>query len=104
MWYQLLNLHMCVAQTIPSGVIEFIESLILSGKLPHQVDLKSNSVLISALLNKRAYWKEIIVDRPAVKMSRASVNGLFLSLTAAGIIKIQSINGKLHWNVCREIP
>jgi hypothetical protein len=87
-----------------SGVIEFIESLILSGKLPHQADLKSNSVLILALLNKSAYWKEIIFDRPAVKISQASINRLFLSLTAAGIIKKQSINGKLHWNVCREIP
>jgi hypothetical protein len=79
-----------------SGVIEFIESLILSGKLPHRVDLKSNSVLISALLNKSAYWKEIIFDRPAVKKYWASIDGLFLSLTTAGIIEIQLINGKLH--------
>ncbi len=39
-----------------------------------------------------------------MKISWASVDRFFLSLTAAGIIKIQSINGKLHWNVCREIP
>ncbi len=39
-----------------------------------------------------------------MKISWASVNGLFFSLTAASIIEIQSINGKLHWNVCREIP
>jgi hypothetical protein len=39
-----------------------------------------------------------------VKISWASVDGLFLSLTAAGIIKIQSIIGELCWNVCCEIP
>jgi hypothetical protein len=60
--------------------------------------------LISALLNKGTYRKEIIFDRPAVKISWPSIDGLFLSLTAAGIIEIQSINGKLHWNVCLEIP
>ncbi len=39
-----------------------------------------------------------------MKISWASIDGLFLSLTAAGIIEIQSINRELHWNVCREIP
>jgi hypothetical protein len=83
-----------------SGVVGFLEFLMLTGKLPVDVDYKDP---ISSLLAGSPFWKETVFDRAACTVSQMQVDALFLSLTAAGIIKLEPKNdSSFQWVVARE--
>ncbi len=69
----------------------------LTGKLPAEVDYKTP---VSSVLATSALWKETILDRNFRKVSRSHVDAFFLSLAAAGILKLEP--KKDSWVVARE--
>ena len=60
-------------------VLAFLEYLIQTGKLPHDIDFK---LLISSILAGSSFWKEIIFDPAPGGISQLQVDTLFLSLLA----------------------
>ena len=77
-----------------SGVVTFLEWLILTTKLPFVIDGKQQ---VSSLLMTSAYWKEIIFDRASTSISQINVDSLFLSLAATGILQIQNSRDGIRW-------
>ena len=82
-----------------SSVELFIEFLMQSGQFPHTVDHKSP---ISTLLALSTFWKEALFDRAAGGISRMHVDSLFLSLIAAGLIKMTMQNNALQFVIAQE--
>jgi hypothetical protein len=82
-----------------SGVVGFLEYLMLIGKLPQDINDKDQ---ISSLLAGSAFWKETIFDRAAGGISRIQVDELFLSLAASGIIQLRPKNDTLQWDIVWE--
>jgi hypothetical protein len=76
----------------------FLEFLMQSGQLP-QVDPK---LPVSAILASNTFWKETLFYRAAGGISRMHVDSLFLSLIAAGMIKMTMQNNALQWVIARE--
>ena len=82
-----------------SSVELFIEFLMQSGQFPHTVDHK---LPISTLLALSTFWKEALFDRAAGGISRTHVDSLFLSLIAAGLIKMTMQNNALQFVIAQE--
>ena len=74
-----------------SSVELFLEFLMQSGQLPQEIDPK---LPVSA--------KETLFDRAAGGIFRMHVDSLFLSLIAAGMIKMTMKNNALQWVIARE--
>jgi len=83
-----------------TSVVSFLEFLMLTGKLPAEVDYKTP---VSSVLATSAFWKETIFDRNFHKVSRSHVDAFFLSLAAAGIFKLEPKKDSLfQWVVARD--
>jgi hypothetical protein len=82
-----------------SSVVLFLEYLMQSGQLPQEIDPK---LPVSAILVGNTFWKETLFDRAAGGIYRMHVDSLFLSLIAAGIIKMSMQNNALQWVIARE--
>ena len=82
-----------------SSVVLFLEFLMQSGQLPQEIDPK---LPVSAILAGNKFWLETIFDRAAGGIYRMHVDSLFLSLIAAGMIKMSMQNNELQWVIARE--
>jgi len=83
-----------------TSVVSFLEFLMPTGKLPNEVDYKTP---VSSVLATSAFWKETIFDRNFHKVSRSHVDAFFLSLAAAGILKLEPKKDSMsQWVVARE--
>jgi hypothetical protein len=80
-------------------VVLFLEFLMQSGQLPQEIDPK---LPVSAILAGNTFWKETLFDRAAGGIYRMHVDSLFLSLIAAGMIKMTMQNNALQWVIARE--
>jgi hypothetical protein len=81
------------------SVVSFLEFLMLTGKLPAEVDYTTP---VSSVLAASAFWKETIFDRNFHKVTRNYVDAFFL-LAAAGILKLEPKKDSLfQWVVARE--
>ena len=100
--YRLLHPHhpnsLVVVHRTGGGKL-FLEFLMQSGQLPQAIDPK---VHVSAILASNTFWKETLFDRAAGGISRMHVDSLFLSLIAAGMIKMTMQNNALQWVIARE--
>jgi hypothetical protein len=84
-----------------SGVVSFLEWLIVTTKLPFAVDFK---IQVSSLLMTSEYWKEIVFDKSSSSVTRTNVDCLFLSMAASGILEMQNTNDGIKWVVGRLAP
>jgi len=69
-----------------TSVVSFIEFLMITGKLPEEVDYKNP---VSSLLAESAFWKETVFDKNFLLVSRINVDTFFLSLATNGILKLE---------------
>ena len=63
---------------------------------------RSTKLPVSAILAGNMFWKETLFDRAAGGIYRMHVDSLFLSLIAAGMIKMTMQNNALQWVITRE--
>jgi hypothetical protein len=84
-----------------SSVIEFIEWLTATSKLPFKNEIK---LQVLSFLMASAYWKEMIFDKASGLVSGSNVNALFLSLAAADILEIQNTTERFMWIVGQKAP
>jgi len=59
-----------------TSVVSFIEFLMITGKLPAEVDYKNP---VSSLLAESTFWKETVFDKNFLSVSRINVDAFFLS-------------------------
>ena len=80
--------------------MSFIEFLMITGKLPAEVDYKNP---VSSLLAESAFWKETVFDKNFLPVSRINVDAFFLSLAANGILKLEPKKDSVfQWVIARE--
>ncbi len=84
-----------------SSVIEFIEWMTATSKLPFKIE---NKIQVSSYLMMSPYWKEMIFDKASGSVSRSNINALLLSLTATGVLDIEHTIDGCMWIVGREAP
>ena len=82
------------------SVMSFLEFLMLTGKLPAEVDYKNP---VSSLLADSAFCKETVFDRNFRLVSRIHLDAFFLSLATTGILKLEPKKDSVfQWLVARE--
>ena len=82
------------------SVVSFIEFLMITGKLPAEVDYKNP---VSSLLVESTFWKETVFDKNFLSVSRINVDAFFLSLAANGILKLEpKMDSVFQWVIARE--
>ena len=69
-----------------TSAVSFIEFLMITGKLPAEVDYKNP---VSSLLAESAFWKETVFDKNFLSVSRINIDAFFLSLATNGILKLE---------------
>ena len=82
--------------------MSFIEFLMITGKLPAEVDYKNP---VSSLLAESAFcfWKETVFDKNFLSVSRINVDAFSLSLAANGILKLEpKMDSVFQWVIARE--
>ncbi len=83
-----------------SAVMSFLEHLMLTGRIPQEIDYKLPILL---LLAGSPFCKEAIFDRVAGSVSWLQVNASFLSLTAAVIIHLQPKSDSLQCAIKQQV-
>ena len=80
--------------------MSFIEFLMITGKLPAEVDYKNP---VSSLLAESAFWKETVFDKNFLSVSRINVGAFFLSLATTGILKLEPKKDSVfQWVIAQE--
>ena len=82
-----------------SSVIEFIEWMTATSKLPFIVE---NKLQILSVLMASLYWKEMIFDKSSGLVTQCNIDTLFLLLAAMGVLDIQLTLDRCMWIVGLE--